>query len=139
MLIFEATEPGFPVDQAVRIYVQFERVEEATKVSAAGSYGGHCGSGGFVPVHRVVREAGWRPSTAASPAPPLSPISLPPCRPRPCPPRHPAAGARLAPSRQALIDLQGRFFGGREVEAAFFDEARFEAQDLAPRPDEVRR
>jgi len=33
VLIFEATEPGFPADQAVRIFVQFERVEEATKVT----------------------------------------------------------------------------------------------------------
>jgi len=31
-MIFEATEPGFPADQAVRIFVQFERAEEATKV-----------------------------------------------------------------------------------------------------------
>lgn len=30
--IFEATEPGFPADQAVRIFVEFARVEEATKV-----------------------------------------------------------------------------------------------------------
>lgn len=34
VLIFEATEPGFPADQAVRIFVQFARVEEATKVGA---------------------------------------------------------------------------------------------------------
>jgi splicing factor 45 len=40
---------------------------------------------------------------------------------------------------QALVDLQGRFFGGREVEARFFDEQRFEQRDLAPRPEEVRR
>ncbi len=37
------------------------------------------------------------------------------------------------------MDLQGRFFGGREVEAGFFEEERFEAKDLAPRPEEVRR
>ncbi|PSC68931.1 DNA-damage-repair toleration chloroplastic-like [Micractinium conductrix] len=67
VMIFEATEPGFPEDQAVRIFVQFERVEEATK---------------------------------------------------------------------ALVDLQGRFFAGREVEASFFEEARFENKDLAPRPEE---
>ena len=40
---------------------------------------------------------------------------------------------------QALVDLQGRFFGGREVEASFFEEERFERKDLAPRPEEVRR
>lgn len=45
----------------------------------------------------------------------------------------------LPPSPQALVDLQGRFFGGREVEAAFFEEERFEQMDLAPRPEEVRR
>lgn len=33
-MIFEVTEPGFPADQAVRIFVQFERVEEATKVGS---------------------------------------------------------------------------------------------------------
>lgn len=43
------------------------------------------------------------------------------------------------PPLQALVDLQGRFFGGREVEAAFFDEGRFAARELAPRPEEVRR
>lgn len=37
------------------------------------------------------------------------------------------------------MDLQGRFFGGREVEAAFFEEDRFEKRELAPRPEEVRR
>ncbi|EFN54722.1 hypothetical protein CHLNCDRAFT_135411 [Chlorella variabilis] len=69
-MIFEVTEPGFPSDQSVRIFVQFERVEEATK---------------------------------------------------------------------ALVDLQGRFFGGREVKAQFFEEERFEKLELAPRPEEVRR
>ena len=34
VMIFEVTEPGFPADQAVRIFVQFERVEEATKVGS---------------------------------------------------------------------------------------------------------
>lgn len=37
------------------------------------------------------------------------------------------------------MDLQGRFFGGQEVEAGFFEEERFERKDLAPRPEEVRR
>lgn len=31
-MIFEVTEPNFPQDQAVRIFVQFERTEDATKV-----------------------------------------------------------------------------------------------------------
>jgi hypothetical protein len=34
VLIFEATEPGFPDDQAVRIFVEFSRIEEATKVGS---------------------------------------------------------------------------------------------------------
>ena len=32
VMIFEVTTPGFPPEQAVRIFVEFERVEEATKV-----------------------------------------------------------------------------------------------------------
>lgn len=65
ILIFEVTEPGYPPEQAVRIFVQFERMESAMK---------------------------------------------------------------------ALIDLEGRFFGGRTVRATFFQESRFEQQDLAPNP-----
>ncbi|KAG9439125.1 hypothetical protein H6P81_019290 [Aristolochia fimbriata] len=58
VLIFEITEPDFPVDEAVRIFVQFERSEETTK---------------------------------------------------------------------ALVDLEGRFFGGRVVHATFYDEERSHA------------
>lgn len=32
VVIFEVTEPGFPEDQAVRIFVAFERQEAAIKV-----------------------------------------------------------------------------------------------------------
>jgi len=35
---------------------------------------------------------------------------------------------------KALIDLDGRFFGGRTVKAMFFPEDRLNEQDLAPRP-----
>jgi len=35
---------------------------------------------------------------------------------------------------KALIDLDGRFFGGRTVKAMFFPEERLDRQDLAPRP-----
>ncbi|XXG85210.1 hypothetical protein AAC387_Pa11g0334 [Persea americana] len=68
VLIFEITEPDFPVDEAVRIFVQFERSEETTK---------------------------------------------------------------------ALIDLDGRFFGGRVVRASFYDEERFGRNELAPVPGEI--
>nr|XP_043628751.1 DNA-damage-repair/toleration protein DRT111, chloroplastic [Erigeron canadensis] len=68
VLIFEITEPNFPVDEAVRIFVQFERSEQATK---------------------------------------------------------------------ALVDLEGRFFGGRVVRATFYDEDRFNTNELAPMPGEV--
>ncbi|KAJ0018219.1 hypothetical protein Pint_11162 [Pistacia integerrima] len=68
VLIFEITEPNFPVDEAVRIFVQFERSEETTK---------------------------------------------------------------------ALIDLDGRFFGGRVVRASFYDEERFGKNELAPMPGEI--
>lgn len=33
---------------------------------------------------------------------------------------------------RASIDLQGRFFGGRPLRVAFFDEGRFDRGDLAP-------
>ncbi|XP_023003194.1 DNA-damage-repair/toleration protein DRT111, chloroplastic-like [Cucurbita maxima] len=68
VLIFEITEPNFPVDEAVRIFVQFERSEETTK---------------------------------------------------------------------ALVDLDGRYFGGRVVRATFYDEERFGKNELAPMPGEV--
>lgn len=68
VLIFEITEPNFPVDEAVRIFVQFERSEETTK---------------------------------------------------------------------ALVDLDGRFFGGRVVRATFYDEERFSKNELAPMPGEI--
>uniref|UniRef100_A0A803QE52 DNA-damage-repair/toleration protein DRT111, chloroplastic n=1 Tax=Cannabis sativa TaxID=3483 RepID=A0A803QE52_CANSA len=68
VLIFEITEPNFPVDEAVRIFVQFERSEETTK---------------------------------------------------------------------ALIDLDGRYFGGRTVRASFYDEERFGKNELAPMPGEI--
>ncbi|XVF23123.1 hypothetical protein REPUB_Repub13aG0010600 [Reevesia pubescens] len=68
VLIFEITEPNFPADEAVRIFIQFERPEETTK---------------------------------------------------------------------ALIDLDGRFFGGRVVKASFYDEERFSKNELAPMPGEI--
>jgi splicing factor 45 len=37
---------------------------------------------------------------------------------------------------KALAEMDGRFFGGRVVRASFFSEARFEAQELAPRAGE---
>ncbi|MCO5592948.1 hypothetical protein L7F22_046952 [Adiantum nelumboides] len=68
VLIFEITETDFPATEAVRIFVQFERNEQATK---------------------------------------------------------------------ALVDLDGRFFGGRVVHAGFYDEDRFNVNELAPLPGEI--
>ncbi|KAL1567506.1 DNA-damage-repair/toleration protein DRT111, chloroplastic [Salvia divinorum] len=68
VLIFEITEPNFPHEEAVRIFIQFERSEQATK---------------------------------------------------------------------ALIELDGRFFGGRVVRAGFYDEERFGNNELAPQPGEI--
>ncbi|PHU25829.1 DNA-damage-repair/toleration protein, chloroplastic [Capsicum chinense] len=68
VLIFEITEANFPHEEAVRIFVQFERTEQATK---------------------------------------------------------------------ALIELEGRFFGGRVVNACFYDEERFGNNELAPMPGEI--
>lgn len=49
------------------------------------------------------------------------------------------AHASTHPLLQALVDLQGRFFAGREVEASFFEEERFAKRELAPLASEVRR
>lgn len=68
VMIFEVTTAGYPDDQAVRIFVEFERMEQATK---------------------------------------------------------------------SVVDLGGRFFGGRTVSATFFDEDRFDKQDLGPKPGEA--
>ena len=38
-------------------------------------------------------------------------------------------------SATAVIDLNGRFFGGRTVKASFFPEDRFGRYDLAPQQD----
>jgi splicing factor 45 len=38
---------------------------------------------------------------------------------------------------QALIDLDGRFFGGRTVRASFFSEDRFDADELQPDAAEI--
>ena len=67
-LIFEVTDAGCPAEEAVRIFVQFTRVESAAAAAA---------------------------------------------------------------------EMGGRFFGGRVVRARFFDEARFDQGELAPRPGEV--
>lgn len=37
---------------------------------------------------------------------------------------------------KAYRDLNGRYFGGRQITAVFFDEKRFESMDLAPTPGE---
>ncbi|BDA45603.1 Splicing factor 45 [Coccomyxa sp. Obi] len=68
VLIFEVTEPGFPAEETVRIFVEFDREEAATK---------------------------------------------------------------------AVVDLGGRFFGGRTVQATFFDIGKFQRHDLAPSAEEL--
>ncbi|GLC35103.1 hypothetical protein PLESTM_000279800 [Pleodorina starrii] len=67
VLIFEVTTPGYVEEEAVRIFVLFERQESATK---------------------------------------------------------------------AAVDLQGRFFAGRQVRVSFFPEERFTTTDLAPKQGE---
>lgn len=68
VLIFEITEAGYPPPEAVRIFIQFDRPEAATK---------------------------------------------------------------------AAVDLDGRFFGGRTLKATFFDEDRFQRNELGPAPGEA--
>jgi len=42
-----------------------------------------------------------------------------------------------AAAERALRDLGGRFFGGREVRAGYFDEARYARQEFGPLPGEI--
>lgn len=44
---------------------------------------------------------------------------------------------RSEQTTKALVDLDGRFFGGRVVRASFYDEDRFNRNELAPFPGEV--
>ncbi|CAM6117112.1 unnamed protein product [Calypogeia fissa] len=44
---------------------------------------------------------------------------------------------RSEQTTKALVDLDGRFFGGRVVRASFYDEDRFSRNELAPLPGEV--
>lgn len=37
---------------------------------------------------------------------------------------------------KAYVAMNGRFFGGRQIQASFFDEERYAKRDLAPRPGE---
>lgn len=67
VMIFEVTTPGYAPEEAVRIFIKFDRAEAATR---------------------------------------------------------------------ALVDLQGRFFAGRQVRVAFFSEDRFDKQQLAPQAGE---
>ena len=43
---------------------------------------------------------------------------------------------RSESATKAIVDLDGRFFGGRSVRASFYDEDRFAKNDLAPGPNE---
>jgi len=43
---------------------------------------------------------------------------------------------RVEDATKALVDMNGRYFGGRVVKARFFDEARFERKDLDRRDDD---
>ena len=63
VVIFEVTEDGFPAELAVRIFIEFDRIESATK---------------------------------------------------------------------ALVDLEGRFFGGRSVRANFYSEQKLDNDEVAP-------
>eukprot|EP01025_Chloroclados_australasicus_P006456 TRINITY_DN12082_c1_g2_i6.p2 TRINITY_DN12082_c1_g2~~TRINITY_DN12082_c1_g2_i6.p2 ORF type:complete len:257 (+),score=65.42 TRINITY_DN12082_c1_g2_i6:165-935(+) len=67
VIVFEVTEQGYQREEAVRVFVEFERTEVATK---------------------------------------------------------------------ALIDLEGRYFGGNKIKAGFFDEDKFLNKELAPIADE---
>ncbi|KAG2243150.1 hypothetical protein Bca52824_095013 [Brassica carinata] len=45
--------------------------------------------------------------------------------------------SRPEETTKALVDLDGRFFGGRTVRATFYDEVKFSKNELAPIPGEI--
>ncbi|KAG2243149.1 hypothetical protein Bca52824_095012 [Brassica carinata] len=45
--------------------------------------------------------------------------------------------SRPEETTKALLDLDGRFFGGRTVRATFYDEVKFSKNELAPVPGEI--
>ncbi|CAH2034519.1 unnamed protein product [Thlaspi arvense] len=45
--------------------------------------------------------------------------------------------SRPEETTKALVDLDGRFFGGRTVRATFYDEMKFSKNELAPVPGEI--
>lgn len=45
--------------------------------------------------------------------------------------------SRPEETTKALVDLDGRFFGGRTVRATFYDEVKFGKNELAPIPGEI--
>lgn len=46
---------------------------------------------------------------------------------------------RVEAATKAVVAMHGRFFDKKMISATFFDAERFDAMDLAPRPEEVRR
>ena len=44
---------------------------------------------------------------------------------------------KLEAATKAVVGLHGRYFDQKMISATFFDENRFEAEDLAPRPEEL--
>jgi lipase chaperone LimK len=44
---------------------------------------------------------------------------------------------KVQSAQQAVAALNGRYFDQKIISASFFDEARFQAMDLAPKPDEL--
>lgn len=45
--------------------------------------------------------------------------------------------SRPEETTKALVDLDGRYFGGRTVRATFYDEEKFSKNELAPVPGEI--
>jgi hypothetical protein len=44
---------------------------------------------------------------------------------------------KVEAATKAVVGLHGRYFDQKMISATFFDEDRFLAMDLAPRPDEL--
>ncbi|MPC52731.1 Splicing factor 45 [Portunus trituberculatus] len=112
VVIFEI--PKAVPEEAVRIFVEFQRVESAIKAHPPAyppPFSLHFIYYLYLTLHLIS-------SPYCPPPPPATPSSSP---------------STLLPT--AIIDLNGRFFGGRQVKAGFYDHENFKAYRLNERCD----
>jgi hypothetical protein len=129
VMIFEVTTPGWAPEETVRIFIQV-RTSAARLHAFVCACMCACDSLGRDADETCIRQplqsarSGRQTSWSAQLVTP-SHSRLPN-----------AQFDRTESATKAQIDLQGRYFGGRNVRVAFFDEGRFERTELAPQDGE---